>query len=376
MIKLIASFSLALICTAPAWAQSDPVTTARRASQMLDTAANSLANAEKASDRVAALSETVRAYEEGLSALREGLRRASIRERAIALEFDAKRDRLSRLLGVLQTIGTSPAPLLMMHPTGPLGTARSGMILSEVSPALQNEALTLRKTLEEVRDLRSLQDSARSQLTAALTDVQSARADLSKAIADRVDLPKAFATDPEKMRALINSSDTLQGFASGLTDLNPSDTSNLADFETIKGKLTLPAHGLIVQDFNQTDSNGVTRPGIVLATRAQSLVTAPWPGTVRYSGPLLDYGNVVILEPGKGYLLILAGLTQSFGEVGEVVDQGAPLGLMGGAAPNVDAFLNAAANGSGGNSQESLYIELRQGDAPVDPAQWFATNRE
>lgn len=366
----------ALLCASQVWAQSDPITTARRASQMLDTAANSLASAEKASDRVAALTETVRAYEEGLSALREGLRRASIRERAIALEFDAKRDRLSRLLGVLQTIGTAPAPLLMMHPTGPLGTARSGMILSEVSPALQDEALTLRKTLEEVRDLRALQDSAKTQLTTALSDAQTARATLSRAIADRVDLPKVFAADPDKMRALIESSDTLQSFASGLNDLNAAETSNLADFETAKGKLPLPARGVVVQGFNQTDSNGVTRPGIVVATRAQSLVAAPWPATLRYAGPLLDYGNVVILEPGKGYLLILAGLTQSFGEVGEVLTAGAPLGLMGGAVPNVDAFLNAAAKGSGGNIQESLYIELRQGDTPVDPAEWFAKNRE
>ena len=374
--KLAAAISLALICATPLLAQSDPITTARRASQMLDTAANSLASAESATDRVTALSQTVRAYEEGLSALREGLRRASIRERAIALEFDAKRDRLSRLLGVLQTIGTSPAPLLMMHPTGPLGTARSGMILSDVSPALQTEALTLRKTLEEVRDLRALQDSARTQLTTALSDAQTARANLAKAVADRVDLPKSFAADPDRMRALISSSDTLQGFASGLTDLNPSDTSNLADFETAKGRLPLPVSGNVIQGFNQTDSTGATRPGIVIAARAQSLVTAPWPGTLRYAGPLLDYGNVVILEPGKGYLLILTGLTQSFGEVGEVLDQGAPLGLMGGAAPNADAFLNAAVNGGGGNAQQSLYIELRQGDVPVDPADWFASNRE
>lgn len=374
--RLSAALVVALLCATQGLAQSDPVTTARRASQMLDAAANALADADSASDRVAALTQTVRGYEEGLSALREGLRRASIRERSIALEFEAKRDRLSRLLGVLQTMGTAPAPLLMIHPTGPLGTARSGMIISEVSPALQNEALTLRKTLEEVRDLRSLQDSAAVQLTAALTQVQSARAALSKAIANRVDLPKNFSADPDKMRALIEGSDTLQGFASGLTELNAADTSNLADFETSRGSLPLPVRGLVIQGFNEVGTAGVQRPGIVIAARAQSLVTAPWAATLRYSGPLLDYGNVVILEPGKGYLLILAGLTQSFGEVGEVVDKGAPLGLMGGTAPNADAFLNAAANGGGGNQQESLYIELRQGDIPVDPAQWFATNRE
>ncbi|WP_298259286.1 peptidase M23 [uncultured Litoreibacter sp.] len=362
--------------TGAAFSQSDPITTAKRASQMLNVAANSLRDAESASDRVGALTETVRAYEEGLSALREGLRRAAIQERSIALVFEAKRDRLSRLIGVLQTIGTSPAPLLMMHPTGAIGTARSGMILSEVTPALQAEALTLRQQLEEVRDIRSLQKNAAALLTKSLTEVQTARAELSKAIANRVDLPRSFTSDSEKMLALVESSDTLQGFASGLTDLNPSDLTNPADFEAAKGDLSLPVSGTILHRFNETDAAGVKRPGIVLATRAQSLVTTPWPATLRYSGPLLEYGNVVILEPRKGYLMILAGLGQTFGEVGEVLSHGAPIGLMGGLSPNPDAFLITAAKGGGGNQQESLYIELRQGDEPVDPTTWFAINKE
>ena len=168
----------------------------------------------------------------------------------------------------------------------------------------------------------------------------------------------------------------MQGFASGLTDLNPADLNNPADFEAAKGTLPLPTTGTILHRFNETDAAGVQRPGMVLATRAQSLVVAPWPATLRYSGPLLDYGNVVILEPSKGYLLVLAGLGETFGEVGEVLDQGAPIGLMGGLTPNSDAFLISAAKGSGGNQQESLYIELRQGDEPVDPTTWFASNKE
>ncbi|PTX57924.1 septal ring factor EnvC (AmiA/AmiB activator) [Litoreibacter ponti] len=359
-----------------AGAQSDPITTAKRASQMLTDAASALSEAQSASNRIDALTETVRAYEEGLAALREGLRRASIRERTIALTFEAKRDRLSRLLGVLQTIGASPAPLLMVHPTGPLGTARSGMILSDVTPALRKEALTLRNQLEEVRDLRRLQASAANQLTGALTGVQTARSALAQAMADRTELPKAFTADRNAMLRLVESADTLQGFASSLTELDAADTSNLADFETSKGRLPLPAPGTVLHGFNETDASGVTRPGLVLATRAQTLVTAPWPATIRYAGPLLDYGTVMILEPGRGYLLILAGLGQTFGEVGEVVGQGAPLGLMGGLPPNPDAFLNTAANGGGGIQQESLYIEVRKGDAPINPADWFANIRE
>lgn len=364
-----------LISTSFGMAQSDPVTTAKRAAQMLDAAATQLSEAEKSSDRVAALTQTVRAYEEGLSALREGLRRVAIRERAIALEFEAKEDRLSRLLGVLQTIGRSPAPLLMMHPSGAIGTARSGMILSDVTPALQKEALQLKTSLEEVSVLRSLQESAAAQLVTALDNMQTARANLSQAVADRTDLPNRVTSDPAQMAALIDSADTLQGFADGLTDLS-GGPSNPADFETAKGKLPLPASGVILRGFNEADAQGVKRPGLTMAMRSQSLVTAPWPATVRYAGPLLDYGSVVILEPGKGYLLILAGLGQPLVKEGQITNQGEAIAMMGGNAPSADAFLMNASKGGGGNREESLYIELRKGDAPANPADWFVVNRE
>ncbi len=358
------------------WAQADPVTTARRASQMLDKAAVTLVEAKKSSDRVAALTSAVRAYEEGLSALREGLRRATIRERAISLTFESKRDRLSRLLGVLQTMGNSPAPLLLLHPSGALGTARSGMILSNVAPALQAEASALRDQLEEMALLRALQQSAEQSVTDALLEAQEARSALSRAIADRTDLPLGFSNDPQKMQALVDSSATLSDFAGGLAALEPEATSNPADFETAKGNLDLPASGSLLHGFEKQDSSGNNQPGIVIATESLTLVTSPWPATLRYKGPLLDYGNVVILEPGRGYLLILAGLDQSFGEFGEIVEQGAPIGLMGGISQNTDAFLISAAEGSGASRQESLYIELRHNGTPIDPGEWFAALKE
>ncbi|NJM83160.1 MAG: peptidoglycan DD-metalloendopeptidase family protein, partial [Tabrizicola sp.] len=109
-----------------------------------------------------------------------------------------------------------------------------------------------------------------------------------------------------------------------------------------------------------------------LATRPGALVTAPWPATIRYSGPLLDYGNVMILEPGEGYLLVLAGIETVYGKVGEVVAEDSPLGLMGGTASGSAEFTGTADNGSGRTDTETLYMELRQGAEPVNPLEWFA----
>ncbi|MCY4178699.1 MAG: peptidoglycan DD-metalloendopeptidase family protein [Litoreibacter sp.] len=367
-----AALTAILLCAGTAAiAQSDPVITAKRAIQMLQSAATQLGEAQKSSTRVSALTDTLRAYEEGLSALREGLRRVAIRERAILLEFEAKEDQLSRLLGVLQTIERSPAPLLMMHPSGPIGTARSGMILSEVTPALQAEAQALKAQLEELSVLRLLQQDAADQITQALDSMQVARTTLSKAVADRTELPARVAGDSARMAQLVAAADTLQGFADSLATLGIKETADTADFSAAKGALSLPISGPVVTGFNETDAQGISRPGWIVAAEARTLVLSPWPATVRYAGPLLDYGAVVILEPGPGYLMILAGLGQPLVQNGQVVAIGEAVGIMGGISPTADSFLMTARKGGGGNMQESLYIEIRQDNAPRDPADWF-----
>lgn len=355
----------------------DPARLARQASTDLAVALANLDQADKASDRVAALTQTIEAYEKGLSAFRMALRRAAIRQRAIGLEFAAKRDRIERILAVMMSKQSQTTPLLLVHPAGPVGAARSGIILADITPALQAEATTLRRQLQEVTLLTNLQKSAETTLQQGLRGLQKARTKLSQAISDRVDLPRRVIDDPAQLRALTSSSETLGAFAGGLTE-SPADgdTSNLASFSAQQGRLPLPLRGTVLRDFNEADAAGVRRPGILVAARPRSLVTAPWASTIRYAGPLLDYANVMILEPAAGYLMVFAGLAEVYGKTGQVIPAGTPVGLMGGEDASVGAFLTQAAEGSGTEQSETLYIEIRVGTNPVNPSQWFAVNKE
>lgn len=341
---------------------------AAKASADLQTAVAALEGATEARDRVTALSRTIRAYEAGLAALRSALREAALREATLTRAFEAKRDGIGRLLGVLATMEANPGPLLLLHPEGAVGSARSGMILADVTPALQTEALALKAQLQELADLRALQLSAGEVLETGLATAQAARTELSKAISDRTDLPTRFTEDPEVLKGLLDSADTLDAFAAGLSPDTGVDTSFAAE----KGRLPLPVLGTVLRLPDEADPAGVRRPGVTLATQPRALVTAPWPATIRYRGPLLDYGNVMILEPGDGYLLVLAGMETLYGEVGEVVPAQAPLGLMGGARQATAEFVAGSPDGSGGRDTETLYMELRQGALPVDPIPWFA----
>ncbi|MDD9706547.1 peptidoglycan DD-metalloendopeptidase family protein [Seohaeicola sp. SP36] len=380
MIRAAAFAALIIsLVTGPLLAQSEgeAAEAARAAAVRLEQATRQLDEAQSARDRVRALTETVAAFEDGLEAMRDGLRRASLREARLTRELQAREAEVAQLLGVLLSMGDRPSPTMLLHPAGPVGTARSGMILTDVTPALSARADELRTRLSEITTLRILQQNAVETLQNGLNGVQEARTALSQAVADRTDLPRRFTEDPVRTAILIASTETLEGFASGLSEMTTDeDRADLPDISNLRGTLPLPVQGQILRRAGEADSAGITRPGLLVATRPRALVTAPTAATIRYRGPLLDYGNVMILEPQAGTLFVLAGLDVVYGGIGEVIPAGSPIGLMGGQDAEIGEILANSGNGTGTGRPETLYIEVRQDDAPVDPEAWFATREE
>jgi len=189
----------------PAAAQDSAAQAAQAAKDRLEAAAVQLADATGRRDRVRALTETVKAYEDGLIAMRDGLRRATIREQTIAASLDSKSVEVGQLLGVLQATAQTSGPVSLLHPNGAIGTARAGMIAADVTPALQAQVTELRLQLEEIALLRELQGSAADTLAAGLQGAQEARARLSEAISERTDLPTRFVDDPVQTALLVAS---------------------------------------------------------------------------------------------------------------------------------------------------------------------------
>ena len=375
--KLLCGLLLTLGLSVPVSAAEDPAASAEQAAAQLQAAADSLAAADKASDRVKALTKTVRAYEAGLQSMREGLRRVTRRETALSQQLQARESEVADLIGVITTIETSTSPVLMLHPSGPLGAARSAMMLAEVTPGLQVRAEALKRDLQEVQELRSLQLKAAEHLKEGLEGAQNARIALSTAMADRQDLPRRYIEDPVQTAILMSSADTLTGFADGLAMIAeveglPESDGNIS---ARRGALPLPVQGILLRGYGQRDAAGIARPGFLIATRPRALVTTPAAATIRYRGPLLDLGNVVILEPQADVLFVVSGLAEVFGDVGQVIPEGTPIGLMGGVAPEAGTILSLSGEGAGTDRTETLYIEIRMENSPVDPATWFRTGQ-
>ena len=345
-------------------APADPAERAIAAARALEAATAAMQEAQRGRDRIAALSQTIQAYEDGLVALRDGLREAQLREAAVTRQFSADGATIARLLAVLMATESVDARLALVHPEGALATARAAMLLRDLAPPLARDVAELRDALDDLRALRRARQFGLLALEQGLVTAQDARIALAQAIADRGPLPRRLVDDPDQLSMLALNADTLDEFAQELQHESvPRDDQPAVSFRAARGTLPLPVRATVLHGFGQPDAAGIVRQGLVLATTPDALVTAPWSATVRYSGPLAGHDQVVILEPAEAMLMVLSGLGDTLVQTGEILPAGAPLGNMPGTQ------LSASATGS---RSETLYFEIREDGNPIDPAPWFA----
>jgi len=327
--------------------------------------------AEIAEDKVGALAAAIRSLEEGLASLRLALQTSKKEEAAKQAEILGNREDLGRLLATLIALQNTPAELSVLHPEGATASARAGAMLSTVSPALRAKADSLRRELTSLSALNILHDNALANTQIALGILQTARNAL--AVALRQEQPIVDTLVPQAgLAQLARASSDLNTLAAALNDRFPTG-AQLEAVGTLQGRVPMPLIGTISRRFNQPNGAGISQPGIVVTAPALSLITAPQAGVVRFSGDFLEYGLVVILEPTPNQLHIYAGFGQVYVKVGEVLESGAAMGLLGGEMPDSAEFL-AESGSENDKGSESLYIEIRENGMPVDPETWFATN--
>ncbi|RFC62045.1 hypothetical protein DYI37_17495 [Fulvimarina endophytica] len=138
-----------------------------------------------------------------------------------------------------------------------------------------------------------------------------------------------------------------------------------APFSTLKKRLNPPVAGRQTIDFEERDDIGRASTGVTFAARSGDVVTAPADAKVLYSGPFRSYGEVLILDAGDGYHIVLAGMDRIDVETGQFVSAGEPIAAMGSRRL---ASADAADFGTGGSN---LYVEFRKNGTPVDPSAWW-----
>ena len=136
-------------------------------------------------------------------------------------------------------------------------------------------------------------------------------------------------------------------------------------FPRLAGQLTLPVVGRVSARFGSADGAGGHLQGDMVTTQSGAIVTAPSDATVLYAGPFRSYGQLLILNAGDGYHIVLAGMGRISVGPGQTVVAGEPVGAMG------DTRLASAVAMAGGGAGPELYVEFRKDGKPVDPSPWW-----
>jgi len=331
-----------------------------------------------------------------------------------------RKETIVKMLSAMQRIGRTPPPALVTRRDDALAVVRSAMLLADVFPELKYQADNLSHELEGmvtlengIREQRDAEKSERDRLAteqarldhlleqkrramaqgeAELASIKQAVADQAQTVADlgelidRIDAQiakvevaqydaeiaaekalrareqqQALATPANESVVEIKPESTKVAFAS------PDRLKPAMPFEAAKGTLRLPAQGRRVTRFGDADASGGTVKGISLQTRPEARITAPADGWVVYAGEFRSYGQLLIINAGGGYHVLLAGMSRIDVSLGQFVLAGEPIAVMG----------NSAIPGQGHDSvRPVLYIEFRKDGRPIDPDPWWAEASE
>ena len=343
----------------------------------------------------------VRGVETRIGDAEARLRPLDSREQEIRGSLDSRRSEIVEVLAALQRAGRRTPPALLVRPEDALQSLRTAMLLGSVVPELRTRAeklagdltelVTLRKTIATERDRLAIdRDKLRedqTRLAALVEERQRQQSSIEKdlevegaraiALSRQVDSLQGLIAKMEqdlKSAAKAAAAANLQGAPTTLNGKpnlgalkDPARMSPAIAFASAKGLFAMPVNGVKIREFGGSDGVGGVEKGISLASRPGAQVTTPCDGWVVYAGPFRSYGQLLILNAGGGYHVLIAGMERISVNIGQFVLTGEPVATMG-SRSQVASILAANA------SQPVLYVEFRKDGTPIDPGPWWAAN--
>jgi septal ring factor EnvC (AmiA/AmiB activator) len=343
----------------------------------------------------------VRGVETRIGDAEARLRPLDSREQQIRSSLDSRRSEIVEVLAALQRAGRRTPPALLVRPEDALQSLRTAMLLGSVVPELRGRAEKLAADLGELVALRKNIATERDALALDRDKLKDDQIRLAALVDERQrkqsTIEKDMETEGARAITLSRQVDSLQGLIAKMEqDLksaakaaataslqgapaapngkpnvgalkDPARLSPAIAFASAKGLLAFPVNGTRIRDFGGSDGAGGVQKGISLAARAGAQVTTPCDGWVVYAGPFRSYGQLLILNAGGGYHVLIAGMERISVNIGQFVLTGEPVATMG-SASQVASILATSA------SQPVLYVEFRKDGTPIDPGPWWAAN--
>lgn len=223
--------------------------------------------------------------------------------------------------------------------------------------------------IDEERKQREAAEAAVIAAQKAREDAERAKreADLAQQLAAEKALKQAQEAKAEAERQQKQAQEAIVAARKRAEELAalPQRVLPTLSFSKRRGALAKPVAGRTITAFGANDGFGSRAQGDTIETSPNAIVTAPAGGKVLYAGPFRAYGNLLILDAGENYQLVLAGMDRIDVALGQFVLEGEPVGAMGRIRL---ASVTAAATD---NDNPTLYIEFRKNSKPIDPLPWW-----
>jgi len=339
----------------------------------------------------------VRDVEANIEATQTRLKPLDEREQLFRKSLDDRRAVIGEILAALQRVGHEPPPALVVQPEDALRALRTAIMLGAVLPGMRGQAEALAGDLAELLRVRKDIDAERQRLARDLDLLGREQLRLNLLVEERQkrEATAEQALDNERQHAadLAHQVDSLKDLIAkleaGLDSANRAahaaarsteevrpniaalnDPGRLAPavaFVAMRGRLHLPVNGVRIREFGGSDGLGGTQKGLSIASRTGAQITSPCDGWVVYAGAFRSYGQLLILNAGGGYHVLLAGMERISVDLGQFVLTGEPVAVMGGGSQVSAAVATRS-------KQPVLYVEFRKDGTPIDPSPWWATN--
>jgi murein hydrolase activator len=399
---------LAMLACAPAFAQAPQDADLSAVQQEIELSKDrqkQLAGQAKAAaeeqdtlaNRLVALAETGASQERDLATVEERQTKLQGEIASLNLDLAAKQDVIAELLAGLQRLERNPPPALLVAPGDVLNALRGAMLFGTIVPELRGAAEKLHTQLQTLKDLRANLDQQKHEHAEALASLKQSRHDMALLIEQKKALAlssvQELAQEQQRAETLAAKAESLKQLLAALAEEKASaEASQSAEtkaraaaeaellarqaapsmaFAKAQGQIAYPAQGRLIRLYGEESGLGGTLDGIVIATAKQAQVTSPAAGKVEFAGKFRSYGQMVIINPGDGYLVLLAGLEQTHASIGQSVKAGEPVGLMGNKPGQM-----ALSNGLTNLTTPVLYVEFRHNGDPVDSAPWWIGHRQ
>ncbi len=359
----------------------------------------------KLGERLVEVTGRVQATETRVRGIETRLGTLAQTENAIRRSLETRRGLIAEVLGSLQRMGRRPPPALLVRPEDMLDAVRSSILLGAVLPELKTEIEALAGDLGELIRLRTLATGEKEALARDLASLAKDRSELALLVdARRQEIAKreaGFAEEQQRGVALAGRAQSLRDLLgrlegdeqlksralaeeqaarndprivqlrdriAALSGKDPAKLAPRAAFAELKGSLPMPVSGALLRGYNAPDGVGGTQRGVALGTRAGAVVASPADGWVAFAGPFRTYGQLLIVNAGGGYYILLAGMDRINVSVGQFVVAGEPVAQMG------DTAKAAIASAGADASQPVLYVEFRKDGTSIDPSPWWASS--